>query len=708
MSLRKPLEDVSNSRESRLAKPTTERKRERTGTQLTSTAPSQKTRKMDPSSTSSSSSRSSTRPATLTTSSRTSTTGRSTSSRPSTTSSSSSRTSTRPSTTSSSSSRTTAARSSTTTSSSTTSSSSSKSAAAALAGSRPHKRAAWDTKGRLQDLEELQHSMKSKIKENDSRVVYLEKLLNEKDSAVNVLVSDKEDLKGNLQEYRQQIQEETQAKQRFMLELEQAKVRHQADLQEKTMKIGSLQSEIQGLKVQVQVLESESDRLRTQNTTQSMEIDHLKKDFALKETRFEAEIAKLKQMIVERDEENEQKGQKIDECENIMAEQSEKIEELEARQRADENLRRKLHNAIQELKGNIRVFCRVRPLSQKEEERDDVSPVLFQKHDPRNLEIVTTGLTSNSGRALPDKRQPFSFDKVFNPESTQEDVFLEISQLVQSSLDGYNTCIFAYGQTGSGKTYTMEGGHSPQKEGMIPRTVRQIFETSKGLEALGWDYHFECQFLEIYNENLRDLLALNQREEKDNSCKHEIKHSRDGQTHVTDMTVVKVERPEQVHQLLKRAAKNRATEKTEKNDRSSRSHSVFQIKIEGRNTISGKTACGVLSLIDLAGSERLSTSGAEGQRKKETQYINKSLSSLGDVICALANKDGHIPFRNSKLTYLLQNSLGGNSKTLMFVNVSPAQSDVSESVSSLRFATKVNSCEIGVARRGGKIDLKDI
>ena len=181
--------------------------------------------------------------------------------------------------------------------------------------------------------------------------------------------------------------------------------------------------------------------------------------------------------------------------------------------------------------------------------------------------------------------------------------------------------------------------------------------------------------MEIYNESLRDLLSANQKEEKEGGApKHEIKHSRDGVTSVTDVTVMKVESPHQVRQLLKRATKNRSVGSTQKNDRSSRSHSVFQILISGRNTISGKTAkvffivfffsfflffwilfvfpClffvpslshfflqATLSLIDLAGSERLSTSGAEGQRKKETQYINKSLSSLGDVICALANKE---------------------------------------------------------------------
>jgi kinesin family protein C1 len=236
---------------------------------------------------------------------------------------------------------------------------------------------------------------------------------------------------------------------------------------------------------------------------------------------------------------------------------------------------------------------------------------------------------------------------------------------------------------------------SEDKAGMIPRAVHQIYAVAEMLQKKGWTYSMEAQFLEIYNETLRDLLS-NDGEVK----KHEIKHDHlKGQTTVTDATNIRVETPEEVFLLLEVAAKNRAVAATNSNERSSRSHSVFTLRILGVNSVTDETTVGVLNLIDLAGSERLASSGSTGDRLKETQAINKSLSSLGDVIYALSNKDSHIPYRNSKLTYLLQHSLGGNSKTLMFVNVSPLPASLQETLCSLRFATKVNTCQIGTARK---------
>uniref|UniRef100_A0A7N0UX87 Kinesin-like protein n=1 Tax=Kalanchoe fedtschenkoi TaxID=63787 RepID=A0A7N0UX87_KALFE len=374
-----------------------------------------------------------------------------------------------------------------------------------------------------------------------------------------------------------------------------------------------------------------------------------------------------------------------------------KLEEAELKIIEGENIRKKLHNTILELKGNIRVFCRVRPLLPDDEASMEVKAISF----PTSAESGGHALdVMQNGQSM-----SFTFDKVFTPDVSQEDVFVEISQLVQSALDGYKVCIFAYGQTGSGKTYTMMGrpGNHDQK-GLIPRSLEQIFRTKQHLQLQGWKYEMQVSMLEIYNETIRDLLSTNRSDmsKADNSIggkQYAIKHDANGNTHVSDLTVIDVRSSKEVSYLLDQAARSRSVGKTQMNEQSSRSHFVFTLKISGTNESTYQQVQGVLNLIDLAGSERLSKSGATGDRLKETQAINRSLSSLSDVIFALAKKEDHVPFRNSKLTYLLQPCLGGDSKTLMFVNVSPDPASVGESVCSLRFAARVNACEIGVPRR---------
>ncbi|KAG8365029.1 hypothetical protein BUALT_Bualt18G0060500 [Buddleja alternifolia] len=370
-----------------------------------------------------------------------------------------------------------------------------------------------------------------------------------------------------------------------------------------------------------------------------------------------------------------------------------------------EKLRKKLHNTILELKGNIRVFCRVRPLLSDDGVGTDTKVVSF----PSSMESQGRGIDMTQN----GQRHSFTFDKVFMPDDSQQDVFVEISQLVQSALDGYKVCIFAYGQTGSGKTYTMMGKPGlPDQKGLIPRSLEQVFETRQILEAQGWKYEMQVSMLEIYNETIRDLLAPNKSSfdasRVENAGKqYAIKHDANGNTYVSDLTVMDVRSSREVSYLLERAAQSRSVGKTQMNEQSSRSHFVFTLRIMGVNESTDQQVQGVLNLIDLAGSERLSKSGSTGDRLKETQAINKSLSSLSDVIFALAKKDEHVPFRNSKLTYLLQPCLGGDSKTLMFVNVSPDPSSVGESLCSLRFAARVNTCEIGVPRRQTNLRSSD-
>ncbi|KAK7302157.1 hypothetical protein RJT34_13038 [Clitoria ternatea] len=385
----------------------------------------------------------------------------------------------------------------------------------------------------------------------------------------------------------------------------------------------------------------------------------------------------------------------------IIRELQERLTEKEFQVIEGDKLRKKLHNTILELKGNIRVFCRVRPLLPDDGPGTDtvVSFPTSTEALGRGIELVQSG-----------QKYPFTFDKVFNHEASQQDVFIEISQLVQSALDGYKVCIFAYGQTGSGKTYTMMGRtEAPELKGLIPRSLEQIFQISQSLKDQGWKYKMQASILEIYNESIRDLLSSNRSSGFETSRtengvpvtgkQYTIKHDANGNTHVSDLTIVDVCSANEISSLLHQAAQSRSVGRTQMNEQSSRSHFVFTLRICGINENTEQQVQGVLNLIDLAGSERLSRSGATGDRLKETQAINRSLSSLSDVIFALAKKEEHVPFRNSKLTYLLQPCLGGDSKTLMFVNISPDPSSTGESLCSLRFAARVNACEIGVPRR---------
>ncbi len=356
-----------------------------------------------------------------------------------------------------------------------------------------------------------------------------------------------------------------------------------------------------------------------------------------------------------------------------------KIASLEAAVVAADAKRREAHNQLVELKGNIRVFCRVRP---------NPSSVAQISSDGSSIRIYADS-----------KPYEFNFDKVFNPDSSQSDIFNQVSDLVQSALDGYNVCLFSYGQTGAGKTHTMQGNNAPGQEGIIPRSISKILKTVETLKEQGWEYTLEASFVEVYNEQLRDLLV-----EKKGAGKitenNAIQHAPNGgHTIIQGATRMSIASEYDAQEIVNRAAACRAVESTAMNSTSSRSHSIFMLYISGCHEATETVLKGSLNLVDLAGSERLNRSQAEGQRAKEACSINKSLSSLGDVFAALSSKQAHIPYRNSKLTHLLQPCLGGSGKTLMFVNINPEPMSAQESLCSLRFASKVNQCE--TAARGG-------
>jgi len=414
--------------------------------------------------------------------------------------------------------------------------------------------------------------------------------------------------------------------------------------------------QLQNLATNIGKKDREAEYARNELNQRKLELEHQKMLYG----NIEDKIAEMKANMVTLESSNMAMKAKIDFLESDNQAQSHAFADLHKRMqeaivsaqiandklRVEETLRRKLHNQIQELKGNIRVFCRVRPSLDNEEE--EMAKISFPDagEGGENKEVVVMGPEQKSSLGnVTTATHAFSFDHVFDPTSANSDIFDEISQLVQSALDGYNVCIFCYGQTGSGKTYTMSAA-----DGMIPRATSQIYETAKELEGKGWTYKMEGSFVEVYNENLNDLLG---KAEDFDKKKHEIRHDAvKYKTSISDVTILPLESPDDVNEVLQRADKNRSVASTKANQRSSRSHSVFILTLVGENSITGERSEGTLNLVDLAGSERLSHSQAEGQRLKETQNINKSLSCLGDVIGALGRGEGgHIPYRNSKVRY---------------------------------------------------------
>lgn len=502
-----------------------------------------------------------------------------------------------------------------------------------------------------------------------------------------------------------------------------ADVKHEAETMRVDMetKLRALQDEKES---KLRALQDEKDRVQASLQQRSVELEGARSDVAqfrstvvsqegaltaLKSQLSAVEVRLSAQSEVCTEKANENADLKV-----MLEKKSEEIVKLEEQAHVDEDERRKLHNSLQELKGNIRVFCRVRPLLAAEKKPESTIAGIFEFHNKsRGISAIVPekhAALSRDGLPASSYGKKFNFDRVFGPASTQDDVFGEISQLVQSALDGYRVCIFAYGQTGSGKTHTIMGNES--NLGMIPRSVMQIFERAARMEKDQWTFEFRASFLEIYNEKIRDLLVKGKKpvagSSKGPKGKGDYEITYDtaaNKTNIEGLTVTPVTRPEDASRLIATASKNRSTAATLSNEESSRSHSVFRLYISGKSSASGQELSGVLNLVDLAGSERVKVSGAEGDRLKESKAINKSLSQLSTVIQSLANRDKHIPYRSSKLTRVLQDSLGGDSKTLMFVNVAPVPESYNESLCSLRFAEQVNACEIGTAKRSTKIDL---
>lgn len=284
----------------------------------------------------------------------------------------------------------------------------------------------------------------------------------------------------------------------------------------------------------------------------------------------------------------------------------------------------------------------------------------------------------------------FTLDNVYDWDSTQRAVYDETAYpLVESVMEGYNGTIFAYGQTGTGKTHTMQGQNEPpEMRGIIPNSFVHIFDKISGDSSK--TFLVRASYLEIYNEEIRDLLG------KDPRAKLDLKE-KDGSVYVKDLTSFVVRSVSEIDHVMNVGQKNRSVGSTLMNQESSRSHSIFTITVETSqedptNPKKPKIRQGKLNLVDLAGSERQGKTGATGDRLKEATKINLSLSALGNCISALVDgRSSHIPYRDSKLTRLLQDSLGGNTKTVMFATVGPADYNYDETISTCRYANRAKN-----------------
>ncbi|XP_066519772.1 kinesin heavy chain [Hoplias malabaricus] len=318
---------------------------------------------------------------------------------------------------------------------------------------------------------------------------------------------------------------------------------------------------------------------------------------------------------------------------------------------------------------NIKVLCRFRPLNQSEIVRGDRFLPVFQGDDT----VILGG-------------KSFIFDRVFPTNTTQEQVYNSCAkQIVKDVLDGYNGTIFAYGQTSSGKTHTMEGKlHDPSSMGIIPRIAEDIFNHIFAMDE-NLEFHIKVSYFEIYMDKIRDLLDVS----KTNLSVHEDKNR---VPYVKGCTERFVSSPEEVMDVIDEGKSNRHVAVTNMNEHSSRSHSIFLINIKQEHVETEQKLSGKLYLVDLAGSEKVSKTGAEGSVLDEAKNINKSLSALGNVISALAEgTKTHVPYRDSKMTRILQDSLGGNCRTTMFICCSPSSFNEAETKSTLMFGQRAKT-----------------
>ncbi|XP_020785387.1 kinesin-like protein KIF3B isoform X1 [Boleophthalmus pectinirostris] len=331
----------------------------------------------------------------------------------------------------------------------------------------------------------------------------------------------------------------------------------------------------------------------------------------------------------------------------------------------------------------VKVVVRCRPMNEKERAAKYERVVSV---DVKLGQIIVRNPRDVSNSDVP---KVFTFDSVYDWNSKQIDLYDETFRpLVDSVLLGFNGTIFAYGQTGTGKTYTMEGvRNDPERRGVIPNSFEHIFTQISRTQ--NQQYLVRASYLEIYQEEIRDLLS------KDQSRRLELRERTDIGVYVKDLLSFVTKSVKELERVMIVGNQNRSVGATNMNEHSSRSHAIFVITVECSELgLDGEShiRMGKLNLVDLAGSERQTKTGAQGERLKEATKINLSLSALGNVISALVDgRSSHIPYRDSKLTRLLQDSLGGNARTVMVANIGPASYNVEETLTTLRYANRAKN-----------------
>ncbi|XP_020233868.1 kinesin-like protein KIN-14U isoform X1 [Cajanus cajan] len=366
------------------------------------------------------------------------------------------------------------------------------------------------------------------------------------------------------------------------------------------------------------------------------------------------------------------------ELDHLISNLEREIEELRVNQKNLDKKRREALSKILDIKGSIRLFCRIRP-NLIEEKRRISEPV---STGPEKIRVKLGGT-----------RKDFEFDKVFTQEASQESVFVEVEPILRSAMDGHNVCVFAYGQTGTGKTFTMDGTN--EQPGIIPRALEELFRQASLDNSSS--FSFSMSMLEVYMGNLRDLLVprpSSKPHESSTKCNLNIQTDPKGLIEIEGLSEVQISDYAKAKWWYNKGRRFRSTSWTNVNEASSRSHCLTRIIIYRRgDALEAKSEISKLWMIDLGGSERLLKTGARGLTLDEGRAINLSLSALADVVAALKRKRGHVPYRNSKLTQILKDSLGYGSKVLMLVHISPSEEDVCETICSLNFAKRARAIE---------------